>query len=53
VVAVVVEENNFAADLALQPTGGLKFCEQKPLREKPARLLAKTDDGRGAHIGSG
>jgi len=43
-VAVVIEENNFAAELRLQPVGGLDFGHQEALREKPARLLAKADD---------
>jgi len=49
-IAVVVEENNLAADLALQPSGGLKLGKQKPLRKKPARLLAKADNGCVAHV---
>ena len=49
VVAVVVEEDDLAADLRLQPPGGLDFGDQEPLREEPARLLAETDDGGGGH----
>jgi len=48
-IAVVVEKNNFTADLRLQPAGGLDFRSQEPFREKPARLLAETNDGRGGH----
>jgi hypothetical protein len=44
VVAVVAEENDFAANLALQPPGRLDFGKQVALRKKPARLLAKTND---------
>ena len=43
VVAVMAEENDFAADFLLQPPGRLDFGEQEPSREKPARLLAETD----------
>jgi hypothetical protein len=50
-VAVVAEENNFAADLRLQPAGRLDFGNQEPFREKPARLLAETNDRRGGHEG--
>ena len=46
VVAVVVEENDFAADLRLQPPGRLDFGKQEPSREKSARLLAETNDRR-------
>ena len=52
VVAVVIEEDDFAADFRLQPAGGQDFGEEKPLREEPARLLAETDDRRGAHGGT-
>ena len=45
VVAVVIKENDFAADFALQPPRGLDFGKQKAFREKPAGLLAKTNDG--------
>ena len=45
VVAVVIEENDFAAHFLLQPPGRLDFGGQKTFREKPARLLAKTNDG--------
>jgi hypothetical protein len=44
VVAVVAEENDFAANLALQPSRRLDFCKQVALQEEPARLLAKTND---------
>ena len=49
VVAVVKEENNFAADFFLQPPRGLDFGNEKSFRKKSARLLAKTDDGCAAH----
>ena len=45
VVAVVAEINDFAADFRLQPPGRLDFGNQEPPREKPARLLAETNDG--------
>jgi hypothetical protein len=53
VVAVVIEENNHTADFTSQSPRRLDFCEQKPLREKPARLLAEANDWCGTHIGSG
>jgi hypothetical protein len=46
-VAVVAEENNFAAHLPLQPAGRLDFRKQESSREKSARLLAETNDWRG------
>jgi hypothetical protein len=49
-VAVVIKEDDFAADLRLQAAGGADFGHQKTAREKPARLLAKTDDGGAAHV---
>ena len=52
VVAVVVEENDFAADFCLQPAGGQDFGNEKPLREKSAGLLAETDD-RGVRLTAG
>src|ERR1039458_7292152 len=48
VIAVMQEENDFSADFLLQPARGLNFCDEKTLREKPAGLLAETNDG-GAH----
>jgi hypothetical protein len=48
-VAVVVEKNNLAADFRLQLAGRLDFRKQEPPREKPARLLAETNDRRGGH----
>ena len=45
VIAVVVEENDFAADFVSQPAGGLHFGDKETLGENPARLLAETDDG--------
>ncbi len=48
-VAVVAEENNFAAHLPLQPAGRLSFRKQEPSREKSARLLAEANDRRGGH----
>jgi hypothetical protein len=45
----MAEKDNLAADFILQPTGRLDFCEQETSREKPARLLAKTDDRFGTH----
>ena len=49
VVAVVAEEDDFAAEFRLQSPGRLDFGDQEPFREKPARLLAETDDRRGSH----
>ena len=49
VVAVVKKENDFAADFRLQPPGRLDFGDEKPFREKPAWLLAKTNDRRVVH----
>jgi hypothetical protein len=43
-VAVVTEKNDLAANFLLQPPGRLDFGKQEPSREKPARLLAETDD---------
>ena len=48
-VAVVAEEDDFAAELRLQAPGRLDFGHQEPFREKPARLLAETNDWRGGH----
>jgi hypothetical protein len=48
-ITVVVEENNFTADLRLQPAGRLDFGDEEAFREKPARLLAETNDRRGGH----
>jgi hypothetical protein len=45
VVAVVTEENNFAADFLLQPPRCLDFCIEKASRKKSARLLSETNDG--------
>ena len=44
VVAVVAEKNNFTADFFLQPARGLDFGDEEAFREKPAGLLAETDD---------
>jgi hypothetical protein len=41
----VVEEHYLATQLDLQPSGSLDFGDQESLREKPARLLAKANDG--------
>ncbi len=49
VVAVVVEEDDLAADLRLQPPGRLDFGDEESLREKPARLLAEADDRGAGH----
>ena len=49
VIAVVAEENDLAADFRLQPPGRLDFGDEKAFREKPARLLAETNDGCGSH----
>jgi hypothetical protein len=46
----MAKKDNLAADLRLQPPGGLDFGEEEPFRKKSARLLAKADDGRGAHL---
>jgi hypothetical protein len=45
VVAVVIKENDFAANLALQAASGLDFREKKTARKNPAWLLSETDDG--------
>ena len=42
VIAVVAEENNFAANFFLQPPRCLDFGKQKSFWEKPAGLLAET-----------
>src|SRR3954467_8668915 len=52
VVAVVEEENDVAADLALEAAGCDDFCIQKSFRKKAAWLLAETDDRR-AHPANG
>jgi hypothetical protein len=44
VIAVVIEENYFTADLLLQPPGCLDFRDQESLGKKSTRLLAKTYD---------
>ena len=49
VVAVVAEIDDLAAELRLQPPRGDELRVKKPPWEKPARLLAETDDGGGAH----
>ena len=53
VVAIVIEEDDFAADLLLEAAGGLDLGDEEAFREKSAGLLAKTNDRCGAHIGSG
>jgi hypothetical protein len=42
----VIKENDFTAQLLLQPARGLEFGKEKSPREKSTRLLAKTDYGR-------
>jgi hypothetical protein len=49
VVAVVAKEDDLAADFLLPPPRRLDFGEQEAAREKPARLLAETDDGCRTH----
>src|SRR5207244_10182872 len=44
-VAVVVKEDNFTADLGLEPPGGHKFGMEEPTREETAGLLAEANDG--------
>jgi hypothetical protein len=48
-VAVVVEEDDFAADFGLQAAGGLDFGEEEAPGKESAGLLAETDDGGGCH----
>jgi hypothetical protein len=48
-VAVVEKEDDLTADLVAQLSGGAHFGIEKTLGKKPARLLAETDDRRGAH----
>jgi hypothetical protein len=45
VVTVVIEEHDFAAEFGLESPGGMDFCHQESLWEKPARLLAEANDG--------
>ena len=52
VVAVVVEEDDLAADLGLEAAGGDDLSVEEAPREKTAGLLAETDDG-GGHYGDG
>ena len=40
----MVKEDNFAADIGLEPVRGLNLGDGKPFWEKPAGLLAETDD---------
>ena len=53
VIAVVAEEYNFAAEFGLKPARGLDLGDEETFRKKPARLLSKTNDGRGTHAGRG
>src|SRR4051794_22764857 len=46
VVAVVKEEHDLAADLALQAAGGRDFRKKKSFRKEAARLLTEADDRR-------
>jgi hypothetical protein len=48
-IAVVIEENNFPADLGLKPAGSLDLGDKVASRKEAARLLAKTDHGSGTH----
>src|SRR3954454_21645402 len=50
VVAVVVKEDNLAADLLLHAARGDNFRVEKAFRKKAARLLTETDN-RIAHAG--
>jgi len=43
-IAVVTEEDDFSADLLLQPASSHNFSEQESLGKKSARLLAETDN---------
>ena len=47
VVAIVQEENDFAANRGLQPAGRGKLGVKKPSRKKTAGLLAEADDWGG------
>ena len=49
VVAIVVEENDLAADFGPEPPGRLDFRKQEPPRKKSARLLTEANDGRRHH----
>src|SRR5258708_24165546 len=44
VIAVVIEEDDLAADLGLQAARGADFGDQKTPRKDPARLLTEADD---------
>src|SRR5438270_9978891 len=45
-VAVMEEEDDFASDFRLQPSGGHDFRVEESLRKKSARLLAETNHRR-------
>jgi len=47
VIAIVKEENNFAADLRLQASGADDLRVQESFWKKTAWLLTEADDGRG------
>jgi len=48
-ITVVVEENNFTADLGLKPAGGLDLGDEETSRKEAAGLLAKTNHRCGTH----
>lgn len=48
-VAVVVEENDLAAEFRLEPPRRADFRHQEAAWEKAAGLLAEADDRGGAH----
>ena len=50
VIAVVVEENDFAADFGAEAPGRQNLGDEEPFGEYPAWLLAEADDRGGAHV---
>ncbi len=48
-VAVMIKENDFPSDVALQPAGRLDFGNEKSFREKSTGLLTETNDRCVAH----
>src|SRR6185295_4756312 len=53
VIAVVIEEDNLAADLFLQAASGLEFGEEEALGEDSAGLLAEADDSAAGALAGG
>src|SRR5579871_6607605 len=49
VIAVVVEEDDFSADLGLEFAGGLDLGVEESFGKDSAGLLAEADDGGGGH----